>query len=469
MTIKIKLLPRKFTFVASVVVSALLLGGCQQSGVADSDRMLNPYVNKPEVAWTANWPGDLADISHLRSWPERSAVVGVFYRDFPSFEPTPAPAILVFDVDTGAVIDEADVGDLAPVEGLWSDYYVAAEILRSGELMIQVSPAEATGDTHFIMVPPTSFDDAKTVSRNNAFFGALPRLDFDKDVLYWIDGDSNDLQFLGPDLEVLPGSQPLNVESYWFEGSIPSMEAVLFADLSSDRSVVFEFYDPDSGMELHPSLVLPRASEQDFVFFVGELGGDLLFASSDAGGEQWELILVDWEGDILNTRNVRVAEGSSGSPNDFVAVNSGNVFLIEESGNGFSVVVLNSTLQEIEALPVDGVNELSFLSRWTVSGPERGDRLVVSDESSFALLDTASNGVSQFRTLSDWTFEQAVVGFSRDALFVEEPGVLTSYSLALEPNWSFDMRLGQRIIRAGRYLFLVDDQQKTLMLLADGR
>jgi hypothetical protein len=288
-------------------------------------------------------------------------------------------------------------------------------------------------------------------------------LDFDKDALLKLDGESNEVQFLGPDLEVSADSPSLNLDDYDLEGSIPSIEGLMFSDRSSDRSVVFEFYDPETGSELYAPLVLSRGSDSERISFVGELGGGLLFASGERGSDQWELLLVDWEGEILETRNARVAEGSS--PNQFVAVNSDRVFLIEEFRDNFSVAVLNSTLEETAALPVDRVNDLVFSSQFIEQ--ERGNQLILIDEASFALLDTASNEVSRFRTLSDGVFGSAGVGFSRDAFFVQDRGRLTSYSFALESNWSFNVRDDEEIFRVGRYLFLVDDEKETLMLLSD--
>ena len=463
MTIETKWFPQKSTFVATAAVGAMLLAGCVQSGVVESDRMLNPYTSEPEVAWTAEFPSESGSLSFLLSWPEKSAVVAIFEPEFTfSFEDSPGPTILVLDVETGDVIDEVFLLDLAPVDGDWSYYYLGAEILRSGELMLSITPSFREEDSHIVQVAPTSFDDIKTLSVTNSFVAGFP-LDFDKDARFWLDGDTNELEFLGPDLEVSADSPSLNLDDYDLEGSIPSIEGLMFSDRSSDRSVVFEFYDPETGSELYAPLVLSRGSSSERISFVGELGEGLLFASGERGSDQWELLLVDWEGEILETRDARVAEGSA--PFEFVAVNSDQAFLIEQFRDDFSVVVLNSTLEETAALPVDRVNDLVFSSQFIEQ--ERGNQLILIDEGSFALLDTASNEVSRFRALSDGTFASAGVGFSRDAFFVQDRGRLTSYSFALESNWSFNVRDDEEIFRAGRHLFLVDTEKETLMLLSE--
>jgi hypothetical protein len=463
-TIKTKYFRQKPTFVVTAVIGAMLLVGCAQSGVVESDRMLNPYTNEPEVAWTADFPSESGRLSFLLSWPERSAVVAIFEPEVTfNVQDSPGPTILFLDVETGDVIDEAFVLDLAPVEGDWSDYYLGAEILRSGELRLLVTPNFRVEDSHLVLVAPTSFDDTKTLSVTNSFIAGFA-LDFDKDAFLLVDRDTNELTFLGPDLEPAPDSATVNIEGYDLEGLIPSIEGLIFADRSSDRSVVFEFYDPETGIELYPPLVLSRGSDSESISFVAELGGGLLFASGEEGSDRWELLLVDWEGEILETRNARVAEGSE--PDGFVAVNSDQVFLIEEFRDDFSVVVLNSALEETAALPVNRVNNLVFSSQFAEK--ERGNQLILIDEGSFALLDTASNEVSRFRALADGVLGSVGVGYSRDAFFVQDRGRLTSYSFDLESNWNFNIRDDEAIFRAGRYLFLVDSEKETLMLLADG-
>ncbi len=452
---------RKAT-VATIAIGALLLGGCGQAGVTESDRMLSPFANEPEVAWTADFPDESATLDFLLSWPERSAIVAIFEPEFSfSLEGSPGPTVLVFDVETGDVIDEVSVLDLAPVEGDWSSYYLGAEILRSGELMLSVAGFREQ-DSHLILVPPTGFDDVQIRSVTEGFISGFS-LDFDKDVLFWLDGETEELQLLGPDLEVLTDFRSLNFDDYNLVGAVPSIEGLVFADVSSDKSVVFEFYDPETGIELYAPLVLPRGSVSESISFVAELGQGLLFASGERGSDEWELLLVDWEGEIIETRDARVAEGSR--PDNFVAVNSDQVFLIEEFREDFSVAVLNSSLEETAALPVDRVNELFFATQFVEQ--ERGNQLVLIDESSFALLDTASNEVSRFRALSDGVVGSVGVGFSRDAFFVQDRGRLTSYSFDLESNWSFTIRDDEEISRAGRYLLLVDAEAETLMLLSD--
>jgi hypothetical protein len=358
----------------------------------------------------------------------------------------------LLDVETGDVLESTFLSRLINLENDGEDYSLAGQETETGELVLV---AESSDESHALRIGLEGFDSEEDLSTSDGSFGLFGTEYFGQPILTSVDGDFETLSFLDTDftelrvVEVLDG---LEIAGLYERG-------VVLADLSSDNDVVFTFTPVVAEESQEVSITLSRTSDDSYPSWIGEIGSNYLFAEED--DDEWELLLVSPESEILESLSVDAPLYSYG--NDFVKISNDKVYVVQEFREEFSVAVYNSSLTELLETPLDRVESAS----WGYTFPEAvqlGKLLLLADDS-FAFLDTQTDEVTRFRSLSDSVYYLAGLGFSSQAFFIVDRGELVSYDLDLGSAWSFKLLDDESILRAGENLFLNREGDKEVSLL----
>ena len=436
------------------LIAAISIAGCASSSPLASKHSIASFESEPIVGWSYKLPDDVDELVELFSWQSRDAVVAVSSMDWRS-DLYGDYLVEVIDIQTGAVIESDYLSRLLRLETDAEDYRLDSMEDASGNLLISVN---SFADSHLLTLGLEETVENKSLTITEEGSYSLFYDEFSRNVIIATDSDNETLTVLGDDLVEIR-QIPFFGDDYEFSGFYDT--GLVAVDVSSQGSAYYEFIDFLSVDEPRRGVTLPKDSDGDVPQFLAELGENYLFGL--AGDSEWELILVSPDGLVQETVPVAVSDSNFGT--DFIHITEEKVFLIEEFREDFSVLILDSGLEEVAEVPLDRVDEASFAYQFP-EGKSLGKLIILADDS-FALFDTSTNEVTRFRALSDRVYYIAGLGFSEDSFFILDRGELVSYDFELGFNWTFRLLDDEKILRAGEHIFLLRADDNQLFILTN--
>lgn len=428
--------------VAVVAVFGLLLSGCSATP-SGSDKII-AMPQEPQISWSHKLKSDSSDLVSIYEWQAKSAVLVATQS---SEEPVEDMLLELVDLETGSLLESVRLSRLSNLDGNTSRFineiFFNAVETTNGDLLIAFSSErDSVYSSQVLKIRETGFDAIDERSTDNGVFRLLDSIEFGETLVFNYDEsleatvvyDSNFEQ-----IRAIENGENDSVASLYNLGFV-------FENRESDREVTFRF-EPVAQSDAR-EFTLP-VNGTSYIEYVDQLGDISVLAEKTE--DEWELITVSESGEILSTLSFTPPPGLF-SPKEFVTVKDDMIYQLTEFREDFFATVLDSSLAEIEQIPIDRVEDV----RWVYSrGLQNLDTLIIFDgDSRFAFLDTRSNEISRFTSVSKSRLYNFGLGFSEESFFLVDDRELLNFDLELSLNWSFDILEGESVIRAGQNLFL---------------